>query len=260
MPEDRFGDLGEPGGGGRADRERSPAAETAAERIAREDEREAASTSGEAPVRSRYSIAAGAGIIALGVLVLVGVAAGVINSSDAGSGSVRGPARGSLLPVFAAPLATGRLEGDANVKPRPGPPDPEVPPACEVRGPDVVNLCQLRRRPLVLTFVVLRGTECEPELSAVERVRRAYPRVAFAAVVSGESRATVERIVRGRRLGYPVAVDPDGAVVNLNRVGVCPTTTLADPGGRVRDTRIGSLRDRDLRTAVAALDRDHRGR
>ena len=51
----------------------------------------------------------------------------------------------------------------------------------------------------------------------------------------------------------PVAVDPDGALVNLYRVGVCPTTVFAEAGGKVRETRIGAVGDAGLRRAVAAL-------
>jgi hypothetical protein len=60
----------------------------------------------------------------------------------------------------------------------------------------------------------------------------------------------------------PVGVDPDGAVVNLYRVGVCPTITFAERGGRVRATRIGQLDEAALRrdlSALAAADEERRG-
>jgi hypothetical protein len=52
-----------------------------------------------------------------------------------------------------------------------------------------------------------------------------------------------------------VAVDRDGAVVNIYRVGVCPTTVFAYPGGKVRETKLGTLDARQLRAAVSALER-----
>ena len=48
-------------------------------------------------------------------------------------------------------------------------------PACEVRAEDVVNVCELRRRPTVLTFLVTRGADCEPQVDRVERIRREFP-------------------------------------------------------------------------------------
>lgn len=195
------------------------------------------------------------GIVAVAFAALIVVAA--FNSARNMAGDrdlLRGPPPGSRVPDFAAPLATGSLEGDANVKGASGGSDAAgARPACEVRSPEVVNICDLRRRPLVLTFIVTRGADCAPQLATVERLRREFPGVAFAAVVSGSDRADVAELVRRRRLTMPVAVDPDGALVNLYRVGVCPTTVLAEAGGTVRETRIGALGDAGLRRAVAAL-------
>ena len=168
---------------------------------------------------------------------------------------LRGLPPGSRLPDFAAPLAPGKLDGDANVKVSAGGSDAAgARPACEVRSPTVVNICELRERgPVVLTFIVTRGADCAPELTTIERVRREFPGVAFVAVVSGSEREDVARLVRERGLSMPVAVDRDAALVNLYRVGVCPTTVFAAPGGVVRETLIGRLADDELRRAVRAL-------
>ena len=77
-------------------------------------------------------------------------------------------------------------------------------------------------RPLVLTFLVTRGADCEPQVDRVERIRREFPDVSFAAVVGGNEREEVEQIVRRRGWGMPVAVDEDDAVVNLYGVGGVP--------------------------------------
>jgi len=250
VPEDRFRDLGRgpSSEGNDDDRAAGEGASAAARRAALQDEIDARQEEPEEPPRrvNPYVI-----FVGLALLVLVVVA--VVNSAGGREGSsIRGPARGALLLPFAAPLATGTLEGDANINPGPGRAE-GVRPACEVRGPDVVNLCALRRRPLVLTFVVRRQTECEPQLDVVERVRRAMPSVQFVAVVSGEGRAAVEEAQRRRGWRFPVAVDQDGAVVNLNRITVCPTTSFVRPGGRVRETKIGLLSERELRAAARAL-------
>ena len=282
MPEDRLGDLGrrgrkgesqpgeaEPGGAGSgpdSSRDHDPILgedrRSASERLAELDERrpeeplaDAGAATGAALQprgrRGRYL-----GVVAIAFAVLVAVAA--FNSARNLAGDrdlLRGPAVGSTLPDFAAPLATGSLEGDANLRARTGGGDAAgTRPACEVRSPEVVNVCELReRRPLVLTFIVTRGADCAPQLTTVERVRREFPNVAFAAVVSGSDREDVADLVRERRLSMPVAVDPDAALVNLYRVGVCPTTVFAARGGTVRDVRIGSLDEAALRRRVRAL-------
>jgi len=47
-------------------------------------------------------------------------------------------------------------------------------------------------------------------------------------------------------------------VVNLYRVGVCPTITFADRGGTVRATRIGALGEPALRRHLDAFARGRR--
>ncbi len=255
MPDDRFEDLGAPrseAGAQAAGAEPEPG--SAAERMAREDERQARTERATDPplTSSPYAV-----VVAVIFVALVVVA--VVSSFGAGGGGagIRGPAPGSRLAPFADPLATGGLGGDANVNPGPGRAE-GAPPACTVRGPGVLNLCDARRDPLVFVFIVLRQTGCEPQLDVVERVRREVPGVRFAAVVSGESRESMAAEVRRRGWRFPLAVDPDGAVVNLNGIAVCPTTTFALPGGRVRETRIGLLSEAELRASALALRRDAR--
>lgn len=290
VPEDRLGDLGrreregergpgeaDPGGaeagGPDAGKEGSGSGardpilgddpRPASERLAELDERrpqEPLAEAGGGPAagepRARGRRGRYLGVVAIAFAVLVAVAA--FNSARDLAGDrdlLRGPPPASRLPDFAAPLATGSLEGDANVKGRSGGSDAAgARPACEVRSPEVVNVCELReQRPLVLSFIVTRGADCAPQLATVERVRREFPGVAFAAVVSGSDREDVAELVRERRLSMPVAVDRDGALVNLYRVGVCPTTVFAARGGAVRETRIGALGEAELRRGVRAL-------
>ena len=263
MPEDRFEDLGAPRRQGPGD----PLApdvdrdsRSAAERLAELDLEPEPGTAGSRRLepgrpRGRYLWVLGVAFI-LAVMVV-----GVYQIRAGDDGSLRGIPPGQPLPAFAAPLATGRLDGDANVSQ--GESDPSgagAEPACEVVGPDVVNLCELRKKPLVLSFIVTRGTDCEPQLDSFSALADDFEDVNFAAVVSGESREDVERLVRDRQWDFPVAVDRDGAVVNLYRIGVCPTTVFADPGGTVRETKLGTLDGPELRAAVTALERRTQGR
>ena len=244
MSEDRFGDLG------RGD------PRSAAERLEEEDrlrpERDAPPRRPEGARRSggnRY-----AWVVA--ILMLMGIGVLLITTAIPNSGhGLQGPKRGTIVPDFAAPLATGNLDGDANVCQRAGECNDQTGdvPACEVRSEEVFNVCEARRRPLVLTFLVTEGADCEPQVDRVERMRRSFPGVNFAAVVSGNDRADVERIVRRRGWRLPVAVAEDPLVVNLYRVGVCPTTVFVRAGGRVRTTRLGNLTERELRAEVRKL-------
>ncbi|HLL86472.1 MAG TPA: hypothetical protein VK387_04075 [Thermoleophilaceae bacterium] len=267
MPDDRLGDLGAGHGGAddprRGEDPSSGDDRSAAERLRELDEREpepgpAGALPDQPPPassgRGRYMWIVGILFAALAVW-----AAFQATRQSPDNDFLRGLPAGAPLPDFAAPLATGRLDGDANVSQ--GRDDSEAAgarPACEVHSPEIVNVCELRERPLVLTFVVTRGADCAPALSLVDRVSRDYPRLAFAAVVSGDSRERVAEIVRARRIRMPVAVDRDGAVVNLYRVGVCPTITFADRGGTVRATRIGALGEPALRRHLDAFARGRR--
>jgi len=191
----------------------------------------------------------------VGVLLLMGVGVLLLTTSVPNSGEgVQGPREGARLPLFAAPLATGRLDGEANVcQRRPCARGAGRVPACEVKGDGVLNLCDLRRRPIVLTFVVTRGADCQPQVDRVERMRAEYRRVAFAVVMSGNSRVEAGRIARRRRWRQPVAVDRDGALVNIYGVGICPVTVFAAAGGRVVDTALGNLTEQQLRARTERL-------
>ena len=184
----------------------------------------------------------------VGILLLMvgGVVVFAVTLPNTGE-SVQGPDPGQRLPAFAAPTATGAASGDANVcQKRPCHRTAGTLPACEVRSDDVVTVCPRYRRPLVLTFVVSSGTDCEPQVDRVERIRRAFPSIEFVTVVSGDSQRQARGLARARRWRAPVAVDEDGAVVDLYGVGVCPVTVFAN-GGRVRDTSIGNLTEEQLR-------------
>jgi hypothetical protein len=128
-------------------------------------------------------------------------------------------------------------------------------PACEVRGPQVLNICQLYERgPVVLAFAVTGGDRCVRQLDTMERVRRRHPGVQFAAVALRGKREVVRRVVRAHGWGFPVGYDHDGALAPLYGVVVCPLTTFALPGGRVRSTSVGELSAAQLDHRVRALE------
>jgi peroxiredoxin len=243
MSDDRFGDLGAP--------DRRSAAERLEEQDRINPEPDDPRRRPEVPRASnRY-----AWVVGIVMLMGIGVFAVTTSLPNRGEG-LRGPAIGSQLPDFAAPSATGNAENDedANVRQRRGGNDAAGKvPACDLISDEVVNVCELRRKPLVLTFLVTRGADCEPQVDRVERMRDEFPQVQFAAVVSGDERDEVEQIVTRRRWTMPVAVDLDGAVVNVYGIGVCPTTVFSTPGGIVRRVELGNLTEDQLRTYTRKL-------
>ena len=193
---------------------------------------------------------------AVGIVLLMGLSVLLFAQTLPNQGKgLAGPAVGSRLKAFAAPAASGPIEGDANVcQKRPCPKQAGPRPACEIVSNDVVNLCELRREALVLTFVFDRGADCLPQVDRTERVKGSLPGVRFATVFfTHKKRDELQRIVRGRRWTQPVAVDQDGAVANLYGIGGCPTTVFAKPGGRVVRTTLGNITEDDIRSQAEKL-------
>jgi hypothetical protein len=171
--------------------------------------------------------------------------------------SSTGPTPGQPLPPFAVPLATSRLEGDANVATEKHTSnDAGKVPACSVRGPGILNVCELAERgPVALAFVATRSGRCIDELDVLERVRRSYPGLQVAAVAIRGDRDGLRRTIRAHGWHFPVGYDRDGVLANLYGVAVCPQITLAARGGRVRKTLIGSVDEARLRRELDAMTR-----
>jgi len=196
---------------------------------------------------------------AVGILALMGLGILLFFQTLPNEGKgFEGPRRGSILKAFAAPSVLGDLEGDANVCQRADECSKQVGarPACTLRSEDVVNVCELRRRPLVLTFIFDRGADCYPQVDRTERVMAGVPGVNFATVFfTHKDRDQLRALVEERGWRQPVGIDRDGAVVNLYGVGGCPTTVFARAGGRVAATRLGNLTEDELRRLATRIQR-----
>jgi hypothetical protein len=223
-----------------------------------DEEAPVASRQGERPALAPARPPAGAsrygwfvGVVA--VLLLGYVSLNTLRSSGPGS---QGPAVGSRLPPFAAPLALGGLDGDVNVARKAGQGSAGARPACAVRGPDILNSCQLAERgPVVLAFLATRGARCSRELDRLQALRGRHPGLQIAAVSIRGSRDGLRALVRAHGWRFPVAYDRDGILANLFGVAVCPQITYALPGGRVRATSVGELGAAELERRIAALER-----
>ncbi len=190
------------------------------------------------------------GVIFLAWLVYISI--NTLRTDRPGS---RGVPDDSPLPPFAMPLALSDLEGDSNIAQRPDQGGAGKRPACAVRGPKILNSCQLAERgPVVLAFYASRaGKACRRQLVEIERVRERFPGVQFAAVAIRGDRGDLRKLIRDSRLRYPVGYDHDGQVANLYRVAGCPTMTFAYPGGIVMHTYLGLLDEARLAAAARRL-------
>lgn len=182
--------------------------------------------------------------LVVGVLAIVAIAYISLNSLRTEGPGSRGVPAGEKLPRFAVPLALSRLDGDANVSDE----------ACEVRGPDVLNVCELAERgPLVLAFFAEPVERCDEQIDVLDRIRARFPGLQFAAVAIKGDRDDLRRTVRERGWRLPVGYDRDGAVANAYAIAVCPTITFARRGGTVVSTAFGSQDERELAAAIEDL-------
>jgi hypothetical protein len=178
-----------------------------------------------------------AGVIVAAVLVYIG-----LNTlRNAGSVS-RGVDPGHRLPPFAMPLALSRLNADANVATGTGQGQRGRRPACSVRGPGILNVCQLESgAPLVLTFVATKAGSCAAQLDTIAGLRPRFPQVRFAAVAARTNRSTLRRQIRQRGWDFPIGFDRDGAVFARYGIVDCPTIVFAYPGGIAMRTTVKPL-------------------
>ncbi len=221
-------------------------------------------TSQQRPRASRYSL-----FVGLAFLVLVGVA--TVNTFQTRDDGILGTGdvdEGAPLPQFAVPELLGSQTGDANIyqddcASASNPCDETRTPACQVDLPEVIRICDLFDKPLVVSFWFTEGADCLPTQDVVDQVAQRFTgRVNFLSIDVRDNRDEAREIVAQRGWEIPVGYDADGAVSNLYRVGGCPTVAFAYPGGIFADARLGAdqLTEPALTADVEALVSDSRER
>jgi hypothetical protein len=182
----------------------------------------------------------------VGFLLVVVVILNGINTENVPTG---GPERDAKLQPFAVPLAESDLDGDANVAVKDGQGEFGERAACTVRGPKVLNVCELYEQgPVVLAIFPAEGDQCRTVLDQFERVKRDFPDVRFAAVGSRGDRDELKG-----PWTFPVGWDRDGAVASLYGLVGCPQITFARKGGKVLDTTRREMADGALAGIVRRL-------
>ncbi|HEY5708807.1 MAG TPA: TlpA disulfide reductase family protein [Solirubrobacterales bacterium] len=209
-------------------------------------------------MRDRYSLAVGLLFAAVIAIALVNT----LGNEDEGTLGLDELSPRWALPEFAVPRAAGPLEGDANVaqddcetSQAPCPEGARRDPACRIRTPGAIRVCDLFGRPLVLSFWFSRGGgTCVAQQDVVDQAYARYRgRVGFLSLNVRDDHDGVRETIRQRGWRMPVGYDRDGAVAALYRVGICPTFAFVYPGGTLQGASIGELTEPQLDARIEAL-------
>ncbi len=190
------------------------------------------------------------GVLGLVILVLLAINVALTKPNGA-----KGIETGQPIPPFAAPLASGSLNGDVNVATHANEGSAGKTPACEVRGSGVLNVCELYAgRPLVLALFVDAGS-CAAVLSEMQALALTYPEVSFAAVAIKGERTALRKLMRKQGLTrVQVGFDSDGVLTGLYRMASCPQVSFVLPGGVVQSPALLQAPSRaEFRARVAEL-------
>ncbi len=127
----------------------------------------------------------------VGILMLMGLAVLLFAQTLPNKGKgLRGPEPGHTLPAFAAPDGPRQRRRATRTSARRRPATRtrgRFPPArCAARGSSSSARGSSGAR--VMTFVVTRGTDCEPQVDRLERIAADFPGVEFVTVLSGDSK------------------------------------------------------------------------
>jgi hypothetical protein len=205
----------------------------------------------------------------VGIAAILVVAGLSIRAVQPDAPRATGVAAGERLPPFAVVLATSDVvceddddPCDANVARRAGQGEAGRRPACDVRGPTILNVCELAERgPLVLALAASRGPSCLAAGDRLAALARRHRGLQVALVAIGGDLDALRDSVRERGWSFPVGWDRDGILAGIYGVAACPYVTVARRRGRVQGTLVGARTasggelDRLVAAAVAASRR-----
>lgn len=174
------------------------------------------------------------GLLAIGVVVSLVVL--LDNSRPIGSENLVG----KPLPDFAAPLASGTQEGDANIYTPAQAKAAKSVAACDVELTGVFNSCRDLQGAAVLTFWNTTKSECAKQVDVLDAFARSNRQVDVAAVAFDQSESDVREFASGRDWSIPLPIDRDGAAAGLYAVAGCPSTFFIQDG-EITGVKLGTL-------------------
>ena len=192
------------------------------------------------------------GVLLVAALILL-VAYVTYNTLSSERGSSTGPAVGTPMVQFAAPLVNSSLQGDVNVTQRSAATG-ATKAACGLFGPAILNSCQLvRGHAAVLVFINSSEGRCANTLDEVVAAAAKFPQLRVAAVVIAGDRAGARALAASHGWKLPLAEDRDGALANLYGVAVCPQIVYLRAGGVISGVSIGEVGRAELSRSLREL-------
>jgi hypothetical protein len=189
------------------------------------------------------------GLLALFILALI-----TLNTILTKPNGSKGIEPGHVMAPFAVPLVLGKLTGDADIAVNAHEGARGNVAACQERGAEILNVCQLYERGPVVLALFLDAGSCANVLGDMQTISSSFPGVQFAAVALSGDRPKLRRLIYSRRLSMPVGLDRDGRLLAVYKVASCPQVTFAYPGGVVQSPALLTRPPRSqLRARVAAL-------
>lgn len=156
---------------------------------------------------------------------------------------------GRDLPGFAAPLAVGPLNGDANVYTAEQATQNKATAACDVKLTGAFNSCTALKGDALIAFVNTRKEVCVRQIDTVNEVAAENPDLHVVAVNFNQAKGAVANTVKERGWKIPVAVDDDGVVASLYSVAGCPSLYFAHDG-KITRVKLGIQSAQQLQTLI----------
>lgn len=158
---------------------------------------------------------------------------------------------GKPLPDFAAPLASGTQNADANVYTPAQAKALKSTAACDVNIPGAFNSCRDLKGDAVLTFWNTTKSECVRDVATLNDFAESHPDTNVVAVAFDQKESEVRKFMKTKDWKLPVAIDRDGAVAALYSVAGCPSTYFVHDG-EITGVKLGVLSAAQLTQGLEA--------
>jgi cytochrome c biogenesis protein CcmG, thiol:disulfide interchange protein DsbE len=114
---------------------------------------------------------------------------------------------------------------------------------------------EFRGKVLIIHFWAVGCSSCRVEMTALESLHASYARkgLAIVAVNVGQSRDTVEKMVKTLGISYGVLLDSDRAMAQRYDVVGIPRTYLIDRSGIIRYKIVGEANEDFLRKRIQSM-------